>query len=169
MNKIPLIVFLIIFQNVTGQSIKPENSDDLYAQTLNYYLDSIINRDNIYNKIFETLPKEQRFTDFLLVGDNEIISKIPDETQFVHWTKMNKNEFCDIRKPNKKWDWILFIKSDNSTDSIMRVSIMKYYSQYDDCDIEFQNSEEYFYHRDNINNGYIIDSIARETYVIIYL
>jgi len=167
MNKILLICFMFTFQNILGQSVIPDNIDDLYAKTLHCYIDSAINRSHIYDRIFETLPKEQQFTNFLLVGDNEITSKIPDQIQFVNWTKMNKDQFCNVRKPWKKWDEILFIKSDYLMDSILNITILKYFSQGDDCDINYQTGEEFFYHFDNITNGYILDSIVYETYVII--
>ena len=167
MKKLISLIFLIGFQYINGQSTNPDSSDNLYLRTIEYYIDSTINKYYHYDVLdLESLPKKLQYTDYLMVGEDSIINKIPDKIQYINWTKMTLVDFCKVKRPRNKWDRILFMRPTFVNDTTMSIWIYQYYSQQENCEIVYDNGYVFKYRFDSFENSFKLDTIDYRIMVV---
>lgn len=162
-----ITIFLISGYQITfGQKNKTDYSNDLYYRTLNYYVDSTINRIYHWDKVEWTkFPKKYQFVKFLIVGDKSITFNLPDTIQNIIWTKISQVDFCKLKKL-KNYNKVVFISPAQIDNSIISIWVYEYYTQYNNCQVIYDMGYNFIYHYDLDEKMYILEKVNSQVMVI---
>lgn len=162
-----ITIFLISGYQITiGQNNKIDYSNDLYNRTLNYYVDSTINKIYHWEKVeWNKFPQKYQFVKYMVVGDKSIINILPDTIQNIIWTKISPVDFCKLKKL-KNYNGIVFISPAHFDNSKTIIAIGNYYTQQDNCQIVFDVGYNFIYHYDLTELKYKLESIESQILII---